>query len=981
MENDKKPSKAFSEKVKASIDLVSLIGKSVSLHKEGNEWYMGATSASSVSGKSLKVNCREQYFVNFAETDCKGDAFNWIAYDRNLDITKDFLEILRIAAEEAGIPFEGVTDKDIAESAEAHKVHDALTQAAEIYHTNLTPELRAYAKGKWGITDDTIDSLKIGYAKPGNGSNLIGVIDDDTLLKTGLVNIVYANDDTNTAVEIFQGRIVFPYWNGGKVVNFAARGSEKDKEGKVKNPEEQELLKTPNTPYEGAKYKKLLVHSEKRPYVNKSINNRYLFGEDSIRKQDYCIITEGIADAIMLMQNGIPVLSPVTVQFAENDHDKLVHAARRLKTVYICNDNELSGAGEHGAIKTALLLKNEGVDVKIILLPKENLSKMDVAEYFLRHTKEEFEKVKDQSKDILVHLLNKVQPSTCADATIAKTENFKKAIEFTETVLKNVTNEDEVNLFIRNNIKNYFNKFTTEDIRSIAKAYKNTVAENNSKNPDQEHKMVFDLDSESGRSTMIQVLAREIMQEKHMKYVAGMLRIYDNGVYPDDQTAITRLKRDILIMAGKEHKTPIVEKHANNVVKVLEILNSVGETEHNYDPDDLAVGNGILNLKTFELQEFTPDKVFFNKIPINYDPTAPEPELFLDLMDKVFKGNEEQRVLMQEIFGFCLLNNYKYQSIIYLLGDGGNGKGTVIKILTYLLGNEATSSATLNQLTDHNNVDYYLAKLHGKRANICGDIGAKKIENTENIKKLSSNTDKISARLPYGVPFDFINNAKLIFALNKMPKKDAFTTGDKRRDVIISFNNPISDTKYDIKGFAELIRDSGEMSGVLNWALEGLKRLERNQRFTDKRTVAQKGLEYDMKSNPMKYFVDDCIDQDPLGGVIPNVTVYEAYNKYRKIHGMPELSEQEIKNGLKYWCGQIGITVTEKRERMKKLCGFVTPEIKSILGDSKQVRVFTGIKLMENEEEDAKGLNTFANATHTEEKTSVLDDFKNALCD
>jgi putative DNA primase/helicase len=328
-----------------------------------------------------------------------------------------------------------------------------------------------------------------------------------------------------------------------------------------------------------------------------------------------------------------------------------------------------------------------------------------------------------------------------------------------------------------------------------------------------------------------------------------------------------------------------------------------------------------------------------------------------------------------------LLNNYKYQSIIYLLGDGGNGKGTVIKILTYLLGNEATSSATLNQLTDHNNVDYYLAKLHGKRANICGDIGAKKIENTENIKKLSSNTDKISARLPYGVPFDFINNAKLIFALNKMPKKDAFTTGDKRRDVIISFNNPISDTKYDIKGFAELIRDSGEMSGVLNWALEGLKRLERNQRFTDKRTVAQKGLEYDMKSNPMKYFVDDCIDQDPLGGVIPNVTVYEAYNKYRKIHGMPELSEQEIKNGLKYWCGQIGITVTEKRERMKKLCGFVTPEIKSILGDSKQVRVFTGIKLMENEEEDAKGLNTFANATHTEEKTSVLDDFKNALCD
>ena len=116
------------------------------------------------------------------------------------------------------------------------------------------------------------------------------------------------------------------------------------------------------------------------------------------------------------------------------------------------------------------------------------------------------------------------------------------------------------------------------------------------------------------------------------------------------------------------------------------------------------------------MTEFTPEKVFFNKMPVDYIPDAPEPKLFLSLMEKVFKGNEEQYPLMQEIFGFCLLNNYKYQSIIYLLGDGGNGKGTVVKVLTYLLGKENVSSATLNQLTDHNNVEYYLASLHGKES-------------------------------------------------------------------------------------------------------------------------------------------------------------------------------------------------------------------------------------------------------------------------
>jgi putative DNA primase/helicase len=782
---------------------------------------------------------------------------------------------------------------------------------------------------------------------------------------------------------VFQGRIVFPYWNCGKVVNFAARGSEKDKEGKVKNESEHNLLKTPDTPYEAAKYKKLLVHSEKRPYINKSINNRYLFGEDSIRKQDYCIITEGIADAIMLMQNDIPVLSPVTVQFAENDHDKLVHAARKLKTVYICNDNEASCAGEHGAIKTALLLKDKGVDVKIILLPKENLSKMDVAEYFLRHTKEEFNTVKEQSKDILVHLLNKVQVSTCADPITAKAENFDKAIEFTETVLKNISNAGTVDFFIRNNIKGYFDKFTMEDVRAITKIYKAAVAEESSKNPNKDSKMVFDLDSETGRSSMVRILAREVMQEKHIKYVAGMLRIYNDGVYPVDADARVQLQKDILMLGEEEHKTPIIEKHANSVIKVLEILNATREEECACTADELAVNNGVLNLNTFELTPFTPEKVFFNKLPVNYEPDAPEPKLFLSLMEKVFVGNEEQYKLMQEVFGFCLLNNYKYQSIIYLLGDGGNGKGTVIKMLNYMLGNEATSSATLHQLTDHPNVDYYLAQLHGKRANICGDLGSKKVENTENIKKLSSNTDRVSARLPYGVPFDFINYAKIIFALNKMPKKDAFTTGDKRRDVIISFNNHISDTSADIKGYAELIKDNGEMSGVFNWALEGLKRLERNQKFSDKRTVAQKGLEYDMKSNPMKYFVDECIDEGAPSESLPNAMVYNAYNKYRKIHGMPELSEQEIKNGLKYWCNQISITVTEKREQVNKLCGFITPEIKAMFGDAKRIRVFTGIKLIESETAEEKGLNAFIDVTPVAngKDNSVLADFKNALCD
>ena len=207
------------------------------------------------------------------------------------------------------------------------------------------------------------------------------------------------------------------------------------------------------------------------------MNNGYIWGEDTIRGQDYCVITEGIADAIVLMQNGIPVLSPVTTKFAGHDRDVLLAAAKRLETVYICNDNEDSGAGEDGAIRTGLLLKSEGVDVKIVLLPREDESKVDVAEYFLKHTKGDFERVREESTDILAHLLKKVEVSKKIDPVEAKTENTAKATEFVKKTLICVKDEDKAVLFIRNNIKQYFTKFTAEDTNTLKKIYKAAIEE------------------------------------------------------------------------------------------------------------------------------------------------------------------------------------------------------------------------------------------------------------------------------------------------------------------------------------------------------------------------------------------------------------------------------------------------------------------------------------------------------------------------
>ena len=124
---------------------------------------------------------------------------------------------------------------------------------------------------------------------------------------------------------MFAGRIIFPYWKNGKVVYLIGRETEETPEAEREK---------------GMKYKKLLVHKEGREYVSSSVQNSYFYGEDSLRGSYYCVITEGVADCIAMLQAGISCISPVTVQFRERDHPKLISLTKGLSKVFICNDNE-----------------------------------------------------------------------------------------------------------------------------------------------------------------------------------------------------------------------------------------------------------------------------------------------------------------------------------------------------------------------------------------------------------------------------------------------------------------------------------------------------------------------------------------------------------------------------------------------------------------------------------------------------------------
>ncbi|MBS1853912.1 MAG: hypothetical protein JST11_00990 [Acidobacteria bacterium] len=239
------------------------------------------------------------------------------------------------------------------------RVRETLTAIAEAYHQRLIAngEVLSWFRTKYGIGEETIARLKIGYAdngEPGLARTLMdgpGAFTMRDLTATS----VFRPTAQDGIVPFFDGRIVFPYWSRGRVVFMIGR-------------------RTPWTAdheWEKSKYKKLAVRNGRNnEHVAECIRNDVLYNEDALlTRPGRVVITEGVTDCLSLMEHGFPAVSPVTVQIREADWERLLPKLAGVKTVFICQDNEISEAGMQGALKTARVLADHGIATRVAVLP------------------------------------------------------------------------------------------------------------------------------------------------------------------------------------------------------------------------------------------------------------------------------------------------------------------------------------------------------------------------------------------------------------------------------------------------------------------------------------------------------------------------------------------------------------------------------------------------------------------------------------
>ena len=377
--------------------------------------------------------------------------------------------------------------------------------------------------------------------------------------------------------------------------------------------------------------------------------------------------------------------------------------------------------------------------------------------------------------------------------------------------------------------------------------------------------------------------------------------IYQKGIYiPSGKTYIKEITRKLLGVAYTPHlKNQVLEKiEADTYIDQEEFFNNNIE-------DEICCETGILNLRTRELTEFNQDKIFFTKIPVEYNPQAVCPGIE-SFFKSILKNAEDSKVMF-ELFGFLLYKNYFIEKAVMFIGDGRNGKGKTIDLMKRFIGVKNASSVPLQQFeTDQ----FAAGELFNKLANLPGDLDSRTLNNTGTFKTLTGR-DLISAPRKYLSRVSFVNHAKMVFACNKLPRTKDTSIAFWNRWVLFEFpftflseqeiNNLSEDERKKVKlrdtEIIDKISNPEELSGLLNKALDGLQDLLEKKDFSVSKGIKEIKDLWIRKSDSFLAFCLDNIEEANEVRIEKKV-LRKKYIAFCKLHKVKAQSDKALRETL-----------------------------------------------------------------------------------
>jgi len=241
-----------------------------------------------------------------------------------------------------------------------------------------------------------------------------------------------------------------------------------------------------------------------------------------------------------------------------------------------------------------------------------------------------------------------------------------------------------------------------------------------------------------------------------------------------------------------------------------------------------------------------------------------------DLLNKLCCYDEDVKLYLQKILGYCMSGSNSGQVFFVFNGKGSNGKSLLLNLVKACLnkGYGAVDKAIMIKEKSSNigNAFYALSK---RRLGVFSETEEGEKLAVENIKKISGN-DTISCKKLYDNlgEHDFKIPCKLIMCTNKLPHFDSTQHSLTRRLRLFKFNASFVDILTGKEN--EFLKDADLEQKIINnylneffsWCVDGFNLYKLDNSFNKDvpECVNLNQQEYIKNQNSFKCFIDDCID-------------------------------------------------------------------------------------------------------------------------
>jgi putative DNA primase/helicase len=275
----------------------------------------------------------------------------------------------------------------------------------------------------------------------------------------------------------------------------------------------------------------------------------------------------------------------------------------------------------------------------------------------------------------------------------------------------------------------------------------------------------------------------------------------------------------------------------------------------------------------------TPTLFSISGLDFHFDENAPEPKRWFRFLTELWDADSEAREALQLWFGYCLTPNTQQQKFLSLFGPKRSGKGTIIRVLTALVGKDNVAAPTLSSFS----TNFGLWPLVGKMLAVISDARLSgRADSAVIVERILSITgeDAITVDRKFAAPVTTTFPTRIMLVSNELPRLPDASGALVSRMIVL----PLTKTWFGHED-KDLTQDLlAELPGILWWSMDGWRRLQTRGELLQPASGAEMLTELEEIGSPIGTFVRDrCTVAPDL--TIPRQDLYAAYQVWSEERG------------------------------------------------------------------------------------------------